>query len=104
MGLLEKIKKLDSVFAWSFISVILAILFFIYQEYFKKDYTEITLQVVSKNNVLDVKENVNDLRILYKENELINLNKELKILDLKIINTGTQNISQEKYDQTNIGD
>lgn len=99
MGFFDKVKKLDSIFAWSFFGVILAILFFIYQEYIKKDYTEITLQVVSKNNVLDVKENISDLRILYRENELISLNKELKILDLKIINSGTQHISQAKYDQ-----
>lgn len=100
MNLIEKITKIDKIFAWSFLGVLFTVILFIYQEYYKKDFTEITFQILAKNKVIDVKEDIKDLKILYKENELLSQNKELKIINIKLNNTGTQNITQDKYDRT----
>ena len=55
-------------------------------------------EIVSKSNVFDIRNNLSDLKIYYKDSDLQSGKKNLQIIQLKISNTGKQSITLNSFD------
>jgi hypothetical protein len=66
---------------------------------FMKDKAHITYSIISDINVLDIKQPVSDLSIIFKGEDIQKKSLELKILTVKITNDGDLDISQSMFDQ-----
>jgi len=81
--------------AWSFVGVIIAVLFFYWTEY--RNPFDFKIVVESEVNLFEVKEKIEALRILY-ENDLLCSGKEIRIVNLLLKNDGNT-ILQQYYDE-----
>jgi len=77
------------------ISAFCSIIGFIYAIYFK-DKLDIEYQILSNTNVIEINDSIKNINILYNDKKL-SPDKELKLITLKIINTGDINISPSMY-------
>lgn len=66
---------------------------------FVKDKAHITYSIISNISVLDVKQPVSDLSIIFKGEDIQKKSLDLKILTVKITNDGDLDISQSMFDQ-----
>jgi hypothetical protein len=82
--------------AWSFVGVLLAVAFFYWQEY-RNPYS-FKIEVVDEFNLIEVREQISDLKILYKNDDIIESKKEIKVIRIQIRNEG-DTILQGYYDQ-----
>lgn len=82
--------------AWSFIGVLLAVSFFYWQEY--RNPFIFKIEVVDEFNLVEVREQISDLKILYKNEDIIESKKEIKVIRVQIKNEG-DTILQGYYDQ-----
>lgn len=82
--------------AWSFIGVLLAAAFFYWQEY--RNPFEFRIELIDEFNLVEVKEKINDLKILYKNEDILESQKEIKVIRLNLNNSG-KTILQSYYDQ-----
>ena len=101
MGINNFLMKLEKKSAWTIISLLIAFIlaWFPIYEYFIKDKNPILEFYIETNTkVLDVKENVANLDILFKKENIKENNKNLSILKIKIINTSSINIPSSYYD------
>jgi len=88
-------KSIEKGFAWSFLGVIITVAFFIITEYNNRFNLE--LKINDDVKLVEVREQIPDLNIFYKEKELINSNQEIRIITLTLKNSG-QDIIQAYYD------
>lgn len=103
MKLWTNIKGLDSKFSWSFLGFLIGVIGFgyaFYIENIKKEYSEISYEILSNTNVLDLNEKVGNLEVIYNDENILQTNRNLKVLTVRVINTGTKHINQDDYDQT----
>lgn len=103
MGFLSKAKRVEHGFAWSFasfvigtISLALAITVF----YLSKQEAQTDLRVVVRDevNLVEVKEEIPRLSILYDGEDILENKKEIKVLAISLENRG-RTILQNYYDQ-----
>lgn len=102
MGIFSNIKNLDSKFSWSFLGFLIGIAGFgyaIYIDYNNDEYTDLSFEIISNTNVLDLNEEINDLVVNYKGENILQTNRNLKVLTVRINNTGTKHINNFDYDQ-----
>lgn len=101
MTILNTLKSMDQKFAWSFLGFVLAVIFggiTIYLGFFKDDKPDLNYTILSNSGVLDIKEEVGNLDVLYRGNSLSQDKKDLKIITFKVINTGESSILPNFYD------
>ena len=82
------------VFLIFFISAIFGIVSF----FFNLDYVYLKYEIISDVSVLDLNTDISNLKIFYKEIDLIDSKKEIRLISLKISNTGTKDVLKEYYD------
>lgn len=82
--------------AWSFIGVVLAAAFFYWQEY--RNPFDLRVELVDEFNLVEVKEKINDLSILYQEEDILKSKKEIRVIRVSVSNKG-DTILQSYYDQ-----
>lgn len=94
----EKLKKWGKV-AWAIIGVFVVLLavWSAYDQYYKKP--NLSSQIVSEINVLDINEPLKDLQILFQGDNIQEKNLNLRIYRVKIENIGGTNIIQNDFDQ-----
>ena len=78
-------------------STIGSFIFGIYAFYYNKS-PSISLIKLSEINVLEINRSLDDLKIYYKDEDIQNENKNIKIIVLKIKNDGKVDITQDMYD------
>ncbi|WP_141047629.1 hypothetical protein [Aliarcobacter cryaerophilus] len=93
---LEKIK--NSVLTLTFFSFIISIGYIVYIEFIKDDRPKLSFDVQSVLNVLDIANKLDDLKVLYKDIDILKQNKKLSIVNVRIENKGTSSILLEDYD------
>ena len=101
MNALEKFANLDKKFAWSFLGFVLAVFFgglTIYNEFIKAHDPQMIFEILSDTNVLDLKENVPELKILYGDVDIKNVGKDLSVMVFRIKNIGGASILGGFYD------
>lgn len=82
--------------AWSFIGVFLTAAFFLLQEY-RNPYS-FKIEMMDEFNLVEVREQIGDLKILYKNEDIIENKKEIKVIRIQVKNGG-KTILQGHYDQ-----
>ncbi len=98
MEIREHLKKIEQSFSWSFGGFVLAIFVIVYQEFFDNNSPDLDYVITSNANVLDVNENLSSLDILYEGESLKKAGKSLKIITIKVVNTGGEAILKSSYD------
>lgn len=95
----QKIKELGS-WAWKVI-IVIAVLLGIWAGYVQifKQQPSIFSQIISEINVLDINEPLQDLQILFQQDNIQERNLNLRIYRVKIENNGSTNITQNDFDQ-----
>jgi len=86
---------------WSFISVALALVFgalTVYQAFFHQKSPAISVEILSNASVLDVKEEIAGLDIQYNKRDIRKSNEYLRVITVRIENTGNQSILKSFYD------
>ncbi|MEQ8627501.1 hypothetical protein [Ekhidna sp.] len=69
----------------------------VYVEEFKKEKSLISYEVQSNTNTLDIKEEVGNLEIIYKGEDIQKKNLDLRVITLKIINNGDTDITENHF-------
>ncbi len=82
---------------WSFLGVLLTVAFFYWTQYRNPFDFEITID--DEVNLVQVRDRIADLEIKYKNEDILNTPKVLKVLRVTLRNSG-QTILQNQYDQT----
>ena len=72
--------------AWSFIGVLLAGAFFYWQEY--RNPFDFRMELIDEFNLVEVKEKISDLKIIYKNEDILENEKEIKVIRFRISNQG----------------
>ena len=70
----------------------------IYAFFFQNQFLNLQYEIIANTNVLDINANITKLDILYNEKSLKQKNENLRIINLKIVNNGTENILNNYYD------
>ncbi|KTF17288.1 MULTISPECIES: tetratricopeptide repeat protein [Pseudoalteromonas] len=99
--MLEAFKGVEKKFPWSFSGFILAVIFgalSVYLGFYKKSVPDLDYIITSNSAVLDVKEKLGELDILYKGNSLKEKNQELRFMTVRVINNGDTAITEGSYD------
>lgn len=101
MGLNENFIKIEKKFAWSFFGFLLAVIlgaFSIYTVYFKDTNPKLDFIVETNTKVLDLRENVRKLDIIYKGENIKESGKNLSIIKIRVQNSSSVNILSGFYD------
>jgi hypothetical protein len=96
--------KIEKKYAWSFLGFVLAIVFggiTLYTTFLTDKSPELAFKILSNIRVLDIYAQVQDLEILYKNENIIDHGKNLSILTLKIENGSNLDILNNYYDPNN---
>ena len=100
MSLLQRIAEIDRKFAWSFVGVVLAMAFgavSLYPTIYPKQ-VRISHELIAESNVFDIHRPVEGLAISFKGEDLEKRNLGLRVLKLRIRNTGELDVLQSMYD------
>lgn len=104
MSIFKDIADIDKKFAWGFFGFVIGVLgicLAIYTTFFHNINPNISYKVLTNTNIIDVKESISNLDILYNGKSLDKDNSLLKIFTIKVINNGNKAISQYDYDINN---
>lgn len=101
MNSIEKFANIDKKFAWSFLGFLLAVFFgglTIYNEFIKVRDPQMVVEVLSNTNVLDLRENLPELKILYGDVDIKSVGKDLSVVIFRVKNVGGASILGGYYD------
>jgi len=86
---------------WSFVGVILALILGLFSIYvfFDGENPNITFDIINEVNVFDVHKPLDELNIYFREEDIQQKNLNLRIISIKIENTGNLDILQNFYDE-----
>ena len=103
MSFLTTLAQFDKRYAWSFLGFILAAIFggiTIYTEFYRDNNPEIKTEIIANASILDIKEDIPDLQVIYQEENIKKSHKNLSSLLIKISNTGRNPILSSYYDDS----
>ncbi len=101
MPLMSKIKDLDQKFAWSFLGVLLAVVFgtfTIYKEFVQDQHPGLRYDILTSTSVLDVKEEVSNLSVLFDGMDIRKQGLSLRVITIRILNDSAKDILKGFYD------
>lgn len=101
MPITEKLKSIESNFPWSFLGFLLAIIFgglSVYLGFYKHNSPQLNYLITSSSGVLDIKEELGNLDVLYEGKSLSSKNQDLQVITFKVINQGNATINNNSYD------
>lgn len=101
MSLFKSLKELDQKFSWSFFGFMLAIaamIVTIYIEFFKENKPDLNYIITANTSVLDIREKLGSLDVLYHGNSLSKNKQDLRLITFEVINQGNTSILSNFYD------
>jgi len=101
MGIGAAITKLDRNFGWSFLGFVLAVIFgalAVYSEFWKKTAPILEFELLSNTPVLDVREKLPDLEVLYQGEDIAKAGRTLSVMLCRVVNHGSANLLSAHYD------
>lgn len=104
MSILSFFKRVEHKFAWSFVGVFIALIvgaLTLYQV-FQEDRIEISLEIISEANVLDVHKPLKELIISFQGEDIQQKNLNLRIMTIRMVNSGQVDILQNFYDRDDV--
>lgn len=69
-----------------------------YADWFKKDRPKIVYDIISNETIVDLKEKVSNIDILYKGQSILKDSQNLSLLVLRVFNDGNRDVVQNDYD------
>ena len=102
MSLTTYINQLDKRYAWSLLGFVLAVLFgalSIYTEFIRDRHPQVRFEVVSDASVLDVREKLGNLEIMYDGVDIQKAKKSLRVIVFRVINEGPDDVLKGHYDE-----
>src|SRR5689334_18848534 len=95
MKMFKLMKKLNDFFGFpvAIVGLLLAFFFFVYE---KKP--EVTYQILSESNVLDIREKIGKLNIFFGHEDIYKENKNLSLVTIRVVNSGKVNILSSHFD------
>lgn len=91
---------MDKRFSWSFLGTLIGIIgigYGIYADFFKEEKPELVFDILSNTQVLDLKEDVSELQIHYKHQDLKKSKKSLVLITVRVSNKGNAPITENDY-------
>ena len=67
----------------------------------KENKAEVTFEIIRNLNVLSLKKDVENLEILFRKEDIVKKGLSLKIVSVKVANTGDRDIKQADFDKNN---
>lgn len=101
MGFISNFAQIDRKFAWSFLGFVLAAIFggiAIYTEFIRDTSPVIKYEILTNTKVLDVKEDVSGLSVIYNNEDIRKAKKTLSVVSVKVSNEGRSAILKGYYD------
>jgi hypothetical protein len=101
MGLNKILKKIEKKYAWGFLGFLFAIImaiWSIYVTYYRDLNPDLEFRVETNTKVLDLKENVRRLDIIYQGENIKENHKNLSVIKIRIQNPTQTNITINSYD------
>lgn len=101
MGIIAKLAQIDKKLSWSFLGFILAAFFggiAIYTEFIRDTSPTLKYEILSNTKILDVKEDVTGLGIIYNNEDIRKAHKTLSVLIVRVSNEGRSPILKTYYD------
>ncbi len=101
MGIIAKLRQIDKTFSWSFLGFVLAALFggiAIYTEFIRDTSPAVKYEILSNTKILDVKEDIGGLSIIYNNEDIRKARKTLSVLIVRVSNEGRSSILKTYYD------
>jgi hypothetical protein len=95
------LRDLDRKFSWSFFGFLLAVLFgtlTIYDRFIADKNPRLYFDVLTSTAVLDIKENLPNLEILFDGLNIREQNLSLRVFSIKVVNDSTKDILKGDYD------
>ncbi len=89
------LRKLDTFFCFSFTGLALTLLIWIYSPASKP---RLVITQLTQSPVLDVKEKVPSLQILFKNNDIYAEGKQLSLIEIEIANKGDRALEKSAFD------
>ena len=102
MSLIGYIRDLDRKFAWSFLGVLLALLFggiTIQREFFSDSGPRLRYDILTSTPVLDVREDVSKLSVLFDGVDIRQQKKSLRVITVRVVNDSQKDILKGYYDE-----
>jgi len=102
MSIRENLVELEKKWSWSFFGFLLAVVFgalAIYTSFYQSKNPKLEFSILSNSNVLDVKENVRNLDILYKGSNIKERKENLSLVTFQVVNNSNVNILKTYYDE-----
>lgn len=100
-GTIKKLREHENKFPYALLGIISSIIVGvggIIFTIFYKPTPQLDIEVISNFNVLDVKESLGKLDVIYRGNSLNDDGQSLSVIKLKIVNNGDENIRVSSYD------
>lgn len=101
VGFINDFAQIDRKFAWSFLGFVLAAIFggiAVYTEFIRDTSPVLRYELTGNTKILDVKEDVAGLSIIYNNEEIRKSKKTLSVVTVKVINDGRSAILKSFYD------
>ena len=102
MGLRDSLNTIKNKYNWSLLGFILALLFgslAIYSEFFRDRKPQLRFEIVSNTSVLDVREDLGKLEILYDGLDIKKSKQSLRVVVVRVDNPGETAILMGHYDK-----
>lgn len=102
MALRDFLNSINKKYAWSLFGVVLAVLFgglTVYSEFVKDRKAKLRFEVVSNTGVLDVREELGKLEILYDGIDIVKSKQSLRVVVVRVVNFGESDILIDHYDE-----
>lgn len=101
MSLFKSIREMDQRFSWSFLGFMLAAILgsvTVYLEFIKENKPNLKFIITANSSVLDIREKLGSLDVLYHGESLSNNKKDLRLITIEVINQGDTAILSNFYD------
>lgn len=101
LGFISIMNNLERKFSWSLFGFVLAVFFgslTIYIEFFKLDTPYLTTEILSETNVLSFNEEVKELKVLWGDIDIKNLEKTISVVTIRVKNDGGASLLKDYYD------
>lgn len=101
MSFISTLKSMENKFAWSFLGFLMAMFFgaiTLYLGFYKEIKPDLNFVITADSSVLDVKENLGDLDIIYENESLSEKRQDLRVITFRVVNQGNAPILSNYYD------
>ncbi|MDF1868504.1 MAG: hypothetical protein P1U70_27015 [Saprospiraceae bacterium] len=93
---------MENKFAWSFLGFLMAIIFgaiTLYLGFYKEIKPDLNFVITADSSVLDVKENLGNLDVIYENESLSERRQDLRFITFRVVNQGNGPILSNYYDK-----